>query len=662
MNLAETETANTGNVESIWLEFINGRASENPGIRPDVFESWMRSRKLGIDPYLRRAPIVLSGEALEKELQRKREFLSVTLPVIEDIFSAVQGTGSGVWVTNEKGIIIQYLADPPLDLTCSDDNLVIGADWSEETVGTNAIGTALFLKRSVQLMPAEHYRKNAHKGCCAAAPIFGPYGEIMGILDMTVHPRMAHPHTLGMVVAGVGSIQREMRLRLSHQYILEMIESLPSGIIVVNQQGIITSMNRNACALLKSPLESFLGNNIDSALGQIDCIRKALTTGKETEEREFYYQSGKQKVHFTVTTRPIFNSMGFSDGAVVVLREIEAVFRMTGQMAGYKARFSFDDIIGEDLLFKDIMKHAKAAASTSSNILLLGASGTGKEVLAQAIHNASPRRHGPFVAINCGAIPRELVGSELFGYEEGAFTGAKRGGSPGKFELANTGTLFLDEIGDMPVDLQLMLLRVIQERIVTRLGGKREVPVDVRLIAATNKNLSGLVSDRLFREDLYYRLNVITFQLPSLRQRRGDIALLAQHIIAMRCAKRGQKAVHLSQDTLAGLERYSWPGNIRELENVIERALIFAEGSTLKIDPLSMPSFVEQLYQNPPFFTSSPSSPPGEKTARDMIIEALAFHNDNISKAAQTLGITRVTLYRRMREHGIQRKKNTYRT
>ena len=646
-------------LKSIWQDFVDGKVHANPGMRQEVYDSWNRSRQLGIDPYLRRAPIVLSGEALEKELQRKREFLSVTLPVIEDIFSAVQGTGSGVWVTNEKGIIIQYLADPPLDRTCSDDNLVIGANWSEETVGTNAIGTALFLKRSVQLMQAEHYRKNAHKGCCAAAPIFGPYGELMGILDMTVHPRMAHPHTLGMVVAGVGSIQREMRLRLSHQYILEMIESLPSGIIVVNQQGIITSMNRKACALLKSPLESFLGRDIDGALGHIDCIRKALTTGKETEEREFYYESGKQKVHFTVTTRPIFNSMGFSDGAVVVLREIEAVFRMTGQMAGYKARFSFQDIVGEDPLFKEIIRQAEAASLTSSNILILGESGTGKEILAQAIHNASSRRHGPFVAINCGAIPRELIGSELFGHEEGAFTGAKRGGSPGKFELANKGTLFLDEIGDMPMDLQLMLLRVIQERVVTRLGGKRQVPVDVRLMAATNKNLPRLVSDKLFREDLYYRLNVVNFQMPPLRQRKSDIAVLARHIVRAQTLKIGRLPVTLSPQAMMELERYHWPGNIRELENVLERALIFSDGPILQIDPLFASAPIEEDKQNAPLRRQKPGLS-DHHDQRGLIMETLAAHRGNISQSAHALGITRATLYRWLEDYGIQKNKNPY--
>ena len=657
----ETPTHDGQTLTEIWQDFIDGKIDKNPGIRDIVFESWIRSRQWGIDPYMERVPITLSGSALEEELERQRELLLVVTPFLEDVYSEVKGTMSGVWVSNDQGIIIKYVSDPDLYEICEDDGLVVGADWSEKKIGTNAIGTALYLKRPVQMIHAEHYRKKAHQGYCASAPIIGPSGEVMGILNMTLPYEKAHPHTLGMVVAGVGAIQREMRLRSAHQYIMETIASLPSGIIVVNQAGVITNINNKACEMLKSPVDTFLDKNIYETLGQIDCIRKALESGKETEDREYYFDHGAQKLHFTITSKPIVNRMGFIDGAVVILREIEAVFRMTGKMAGYKAKFTFGNIIGEDALFRDVVKRAEAAAATSSNILILGESGTGKEVLAQAIHNASNRRNGPFIAINCGALPRELIGSELFGYEEGAFTGAKRGGSPGKFELAMNGTLLLDEIGDMPLDLQLMLLRVIQERVVTRLGSYRELPVNVRIIAATNKNLHQLVSERLFREDLYYRLNVVSFQLPPLRQRKGDIALLANHIIKKHCKKVGMDVVALTQQGQTELVQYNWPGNIRELENVLERAFIFSNGPVLQFESLSALTSAEKRSDDA--FTQKSTYKRLEKNEekeKDLIMKTLSMHEGNITRTCESLGISRPTLYRKLRYYDIKKSMNPY--
>ena len=658
----ETGTYDGKAIEDIWQDFIDGKIDRNPGIRPEVFESWLRSRQWGVDPFMERAEITLDGPALEEELERQKELLLVVTPFLEDVYSEVKGTMSGVWVSNNQGIVITYVSDPDLYEICEKDGLVVGADWSEKKMGTNAIGTALYLKRPVQLIHAEHYRKKAHDGYCASAPIIGPNGEVMGILNMTLPYEKAHPHTLGMVVAGVGAIQREMRLRSAHQYIMETIASLPSGIIVVNQAGVITNINNKACDMLKSPVDTFLNKNIYSAVGQIDCIQKALESGKETEDREYYFDHGPQKLHFTITSKPIVNRMGFIDGAVVILREIEEVFRMTGKMAGYKAKFTFGNIIGENALFQDVVRRAEAAAATSSNILILGESGTGKEMLAQAIHNASNRRHRPFVAINCGALPRELIGSELFGYEEGAFTGAKRGGSPGKFELAMNGTLFLDEIGDMPLDLQLMLLRVIQERMVTRLGGHRELPVNVRIIAATNKNLHQLVSERLFREDLYYRLNVVNIQIPPLRQRKDDIAILANHIIKTHSMKVGKEFVSLSPDDLAELENYRWPGNIRELENVLERALIFSDGSTLQIDPMSNLISNEKIADDLFVQKKSPLDSFHGSDEKELILNALSMNGGNITKTSHALGITRPTLYRKIRDYGIKKILNPYKS
>lgn len=468
---------------------------------------------------------------------------------------------------------------------------------------------------------------------------------------MTGFKENANPHTMGLVISGAKIIEREMQLRnayedakLSHQYVLEMIESLPSGILVVNQQGIITNINNKACELLKSPKEDFLNLSYTQSLGKLDCIEKTLKHGKAQEEAEQHFERGKYTLHFTMSSRPIINSQGMVDGAVIILREIEDVIRITNKMAGYNARFTFENIIGQAPKFISVINQARAAADTSSNVLILGESGTGKEMIAQVIHNASSRRHGPFVAINCGAVPRELIGSELFGYEEGAFTGAKRGGSPGKFELAKNGTIFLDEIGDMPLDLQLVLLRVLQDKIVVRLGGHQSINVNIRLIAATNKDLKRQVELGLFRQDLYYRINVITLSLPPLRERIGDIILLSDHFLQKKADKNRKQIISLNSQAIDLLKKYNWPGNVRELENVIERAVVFSNGKEIVAEFLHLP-VSEIKTQN------SESSLKSEE--KKVIMNTLVRTQGNISKTARILGITRATLYRKMRYYDL---------
>lgn len=649
-------------LERIWQDFHDGKIHKNPGIRNEIFESWLRSRKFGVDPYSQKAPLVLDELSLAEELERKRELLLVANPVIQDIYSVIKGSSSGVWLCNEKGIIIKVVADSDIRDMCEQRDFRLGADWSEDKVGTNAMGTALYLKRPIQCVRSEHYRKAVSIGYCSSAPIFSPNGEIIGVLDVTGFWEEHNPHTLGLVVAGAGSIQRELQLQnahqklsLSHQYILEMIESLPSGIIIVNEDGIIIGINNNACEMLKTSSETFLNKKAEQVFGTFNGLKKILEMDSEFEETEYYTEKGNQKLHFTLIARPIKYRNGSLDGIVVVLREIDAVRRITGKMAGFQAKFTFEDIISEDPRVITIVKRAETVATTSSNIIILGESGTGKEILAQAIHNASRRSNGPFVAINCGVLPRELVGSELFGYDEGAFTGAKRGGKPGKFELANHGTLFLDEIGDMPLDLQLALLRVLQEKVVVRLGGQKELSIDVRIIAATNKDLQQMMEKGLFREDLYYRLSVVVLKLPPLKQRREDVAILAKYFLQKKSKKIGKEVYSIDPYALEILNQYSWPGNIRELENVIERAIIFSNGPVIKGDCIDIP--IEEKTDTPinlPVKNEQVPSYSLKSGEKAKIEYALNKCEGNITQASRMLGITRKTLYKKLRKYEIR--------
>lgn len=321
--------------------------------------------------------------------------------------------------------------------------------------------------------------------------------------------------------------------------------------------------------------------------------------------------------------------------------------QLTVKTYGQFAHITFNDLIGEDPHFLDCIQMAYQAARGNSTILLLGESGTGKDLFAQAIHNTSSRHHKPYIAINCAAIPRDLLGSELFGYSDGAFTGAKRGGNPGKFELANGGTLFLDEIGEMPLEMQTVLLRIIEDKKVTRIGGKDVIPVDVRIIAATNKDLRKEVEKGTFRGDLYYRLNVMTIPLPSLRQRRGDVPLLAMHFIQKTSAKLDKTINHIAPEIIMALTLYDWPGNIRELENNIERMVNLAKDCRLEKNLL--PPNIQMITNNDLDLNNSRSLKDYGKSIEQTMIQFYINKNGgNATNAAKEMGISRSTLYRKL--------------
>lgn len=645
-------------IQRFWRAFIAGKVKKNSVLRPEIYESWLRCRRWKLDPYMTHVRVLLEEAELQKIRERKKDFLKVAVPVVQDIYSVVKGTGFGVWLTDENGVVLLAVSDEEDMEKCIAFGFIPGGKWTEDSAGTNAIGTALYLQRPVQINYAEHYCQWNHQATCSAAPIFDETGSIIGVLDITGRAERSNPHTLGIVVAGARAIQRELRLqamynevRIAHRYVLEVAEAFPSGIVVINKDMRVNHITRKACSMLRKTSDYFVGKRINEVFGEVSCVEKALKHGRIQEDEEVHLEIDQEKFHFIMTCRPIMNEWGPLEGAVLILREMENARRMAAKMAGYTAKFTFDRIIGKDQNFVDELKRAKAAARTSSNVLIVGESGTGKEMVAQAIHNESPRRHGPFVAINCGALPKELIGSELFGYEEGAFTGAKKGGSPGKFELANNGTLFLDEIGDMPLDLQLTLLRVLQDKVVVRLGGQRPIQVNVRLIAATNKDLQQLIAKGLFRQDLFYRINVITIKLPPLRERPADISLLADHFIDVQTRRMGKPRVKLRPEALRALEKYSWPGNVRELENVIEQALVFCDGEELGTECLNIPMNLKGTAVTDQE-SLRPKTLRGEE--KSIIESTLKECLGNKAEAARRLGITRATLYRKMRHYDIE--------
>ncbi|MDI6616526.1 MAG: sigma 54-interacting transcriptional regulator [Syntrophaceae bacterium] len=426
-----------------------------------------------------------------------------------------------------------------------------------------------------------------------------------------------------------------------------IINSIDEGIIATDSSGEIIRYNEAANILFnlrkhKHPVK------ISRIFGEFGESGVDYSRISDIKNREFLYQHSSYYIRGVFSAKPIVHDANFS-GLVFTIREISQIHKVINDTIGSTYSTSFDTIIGESPAIIEIKDRAMKAAKSSSTVLIHGESGTGKELFARAIHSASPRKNKPFVAINCAAIPEQLLESELFGYEEGAFTGAVRGGRSGKFELADGGTVFLDEIGDMPLHLQVKLLRVLQERKIDRVGGKIPIPIDVRIIAATNSDLENRVSLGEFREDLFFRLNVIPLHIPSLAERKEDIPILMDYLLDKCNSKLGKAIEGFSDEVLGLFLKYNWKGNVRELENAIEYAVNMEQGKliTLSSLPLRMRDGTVKHSDG-----KSNGISALEDMEREMIDKAIRTYESK-EKAAQALGIGRATLFRKIKKYGL---------
>ena len=442
---------------------------------------------------------------------------------------------------------------------------------------------------------------------------------------------------------------------IAYQYLNTVLDTLTLGVFTADADGTILSLNQAATRLMNINKEFALGKPIGEFIPNWMHIRDQVANGRKYLDEETVIHIGSRKETFSLNAYITKNIDGEINGMVTSFREMQRVYKLVNKYTGMSARYTFEDLIGESDQILRIIEYAKTISDSPSTVLIQADSGTGKELFAQAIHNYSNRSENGFVAVNCGAIPAPLIESELFGYDDGAFTGARKGGRMGKFELANGGTLFLDEIGEMPVDMQVKLLRTIQEGYITRVGGDKVIPVDVRIIAATNRNLLEEVSNGNFRMDLYYRLSVIPVSIPPLRDRKEDIPLLIKYFMNMKSMKLQRDVPEMSNELYHQLLAYDWPGNIRELENFIEK-FVNLDGN---ID-LAGTLFPQQTSQNainlmpvPDFVSDDEPLLSLNELENRAIIKALSKLNHNMSQVARSLGISRNTLYQKLKKYDI---------
>lgn len=436
--------------------------------------------------------------------------------------------------------------------------------------------------------------------------------------------------------------------------IMTILETVHEGVIAVDSKGYIKHCNSNAETLLNSLRSDIVGSHINLFMESTN-ILDVIKTGEGYIENEETYKTDRGSFHFIVTARP-FHMRGKVEGVVVSFRDIEEAQKLVYNLSNKTSKYTFNDIIGDSDAINKSKSMAIMTSRTSSTVLITGESGTGKEMFAKAVHYASPRAKGPFITVNCGAIPENLLESELFGYEKGAFTGALDKGKIGKFEQADKGTIFLDEIGDMPLHLQVKILHVLQNMKFERVGGNKTIATDVRVIAATNRNLEEMIKEGKFREDLYYRLSVIPLFIPPLRVRKKDIVYLATHFLKKYKAYMNKEIDGFTEEAMEVFLNYEWPGNVRELENSVEYGVNMACKSKIDIEDIPLRILNKDEKNMKVSNTDAPLSDQIRHYEREIIMKKLEEYKsvqNAKEKIAKDLGLSKATLYRKLIELSI---------
>lgn len=676
MENARNEFRRMEQKERYWkLFFLEHQDPPEGALDPLILNSWHRCRDRGLDPYHVAREMISQQEMAG--LRRENELLIQATRPVFDAFAEQMGTRISTLDLYDKDLTFIHTFGNVSPVGAR-RYAVPGFRCTESTAGVTAMSLARETGRAAQIVGAEHFDASLHDKICNSVPLFNEKGELIGIINMVEQLRPDASRSLATMYAIGQGITYSLKLLEQHQKLERInrfnhaiLEAIGDGILVVDQEGTISMINQVARRLLKvQPGVDVLGKKINSLYGEENPFSNVLKSGAVVNGGEIALHSERGSLRFLGSIRPISGKDTEINGVIGTFNDIPSTQKVLKSLAGWSATMTFEDILGESPAIRNLVQLARKTADLPSNTLIQGESGTGKEVFAHAIHNASSFASGPFVTINCAAIPNSLLESELFGYESGAYTGAKKNGQPGKFELAQNGTIFLDEINSMPLDMQAKLLRVLQEKAVTRLGGSSKIPLNIKVIAASNTDLQKAVRDGTFRADLFYRLNVIVLWIPPLRERISDLEQMCP-VFLRRLEGASAAEPRITAGAMGLLQGYSWPGNVRELENILERAWVQARlrGSYM-IDEAALKALPE--FFDGTFRAASPAGQPAKRMAetapeeqraeesdvyhirRQELLAALERNRWNISRTARELGMARNTLYSRMRRYGIE--------
>lgn len=628
--------------------------------------SWQRSRAYGLAPEGRPQGVPHASAAqLARALEQRRALLAQARPVMEFVAEQVRASDSLVILADPQGMLLHALGDDGFADKAARVALRPGAVWLEQWRGTNAIGTALADGRPVVINGAEHYLERNGFLTCAAAPIVDPSGALLGVLDISGDRRGYHPHTLGLARSAARMIEHQLFVARHGGGLVLRLHSRPEGLDTVTEgllaladDGLILGANGLGLEWLGLAPSALGRCTVEAALGlRMQELLADVHGAHGSQPRRLQRVDGSLIYGRLDGARPLQPRPRVAPPAATAL-----LTTASPASAPAPASDALSALDTGDAAVHKLIERARRVLAKPIALLLQGESGVGKELLARACHQSGPRRAGPFVAINCAALPEHLIEAELFGHRPGAFTGALKDGAPGLLRRAHGGTLFLDEIGDMPLALQARLLRVLQERQVSPLGGGQPVAVDFALICASHRRLRDEVDAQRFREDLYYRINGLSLQLPPLRE-RSDFAALVQRLLT---EAEPSRSVSVEPDVLALLARHRWPGNLRQLANVLRTCCALLDADEAQIGWSHLPDDMAEELQA--LARAEPVQPEQEQEKKEdeapleldlrqassrCVQQALALAQGNRSEAARRLGVSRNTLYRKMREAGL---------
>jgi transcriptional regulator of acetoin/glycerol metabolism len=618
---------------SAWESFHqSGTIQKVKSVRPAILASWQRSQEHGIAADKHEAPLIS-----DYELQRHRKHSSTLLraaqPAMADAREFLQLSDSMILLADPHGAILASEGDPRALDYGRGIKLEQGALWNEGDIGTNAIGTAIVTRAPIQIHAEEHFCGEIHSWTCAAAPIRHPQrNELFGVVDISGPASTRAPQNLAHAVSIAHQIESflDVSIRAEHERALQILlgkwsQRASDAILIVDRYGTVIYASGQACGVLERLHPTLLLESRIPALANI-----------ELEQWRQYLHSELPTADF----EPLYDGAEQLGGILILQDARHAKSSPPPASRPISLATGFQAILGESAAMRKAWSDAEQMIAAGLPILLEGETGVGKELFARAIYERRDPK-GSFVPVNCGGLPRELIGSELFGYEKGAFTGADAAGRLGKVEAADGGLLCLDEIGEMPIELQPYLLRVLEDGIVYRLGGQKAHPVDLHLVSMTNRDLTGEIAAGRFRKDLFYRIATLRLRIPPLRERGDDVVLLAEHFASAMAHRLGRKTPNFTNQACDSLRAYEWPGNVRELRNTVDMSICMSKSDL--IDAHDLPENIR--YHSQPDNTQPAALTNLRSLRRTAIVAAVHASSGNMSKAAKHLGISRSTLY-----------------
>lgn len=641
----EDAFANPGierDVLTSWERFMSGGdGTSRHAVRAAITDSWQRSQKSAVDYRRDQAPMPMRDDRLQRLLDKRSRLVQAGASTMALARDYMRETGTVMVLTDVDGIVLRLEGDTRIALrnAVEKTHLLPGSSWNEATCGTNAIGTALETGQPIQVHATEHFCSGIQRWTCSASAIHDPIdGAVIGAIDISGLSASYARQALALAISAAARIEAQLlQMELDARYRLldQCFWMLPPS-------------DRHHAVLFDSAGRPFKANGemaqIMRDLGAPQCQSSFPHLGSN-DDRPW---SGSRPAWIREEwLRPV-GCEGEHLGTVMVAPKPAASSRAVLASAQGDDR-AFASIIYKNPKMHAVVERCRRVGATAAPVLLLGETGVGKEVFAQGIHSASSRRNGPLVVVNCGCVSRELLASELFGYVDGAFTGARRGGMAGKIEAASRGTLFLDEIGELPLDLQPMLLRALENGEISRIGETATRKVDFRLVAATNRDLQVEVDAQRFRKDLFYRLAVVPVVIPPLRERCDDIPLLVDHFLTQARSRYGLSDRRFAPEVLERLQHYDWPGNVRELRNLVESLMLTGHD-----DPIEASDLPDPIRRTERSCEHEPGLSLAESSERDLISRTLRSCHGNVTAAASALGLAKSTVYAKLHRYNIR--------